>query len=238
MLTFWQFENQLFQAVQIGILSLCLNLQKRSLFLRKDVASHSKKKQLQVTNTVQTCPSKRGSSVGNSPRGENRLVTNNLRAISMKLDTVRGPSFYSPCPCAEAIQQTSCHYSAWWTSKHWALRGQEKPQFLSHCHIPLILNHFMPVLFFLFASSVFTLALSPPPSSHWGLRNALLLFKVWYIMLLSPSWHVSLDFAKLAHLKWHASMHDSSNNISFTLGESCQWHCNYLNWGSKQRLKE
>lgn len=158
--------------------------------------------------------------------------------------TVRGPSFYSPCPCAEAIQQTSCHYSAWWASKHWALRVKENH---SPSLIVTSLSSWIIIClccFFLSASSVFTLALSPPPlqvievfTGQTVRRNALLLFEVWYIMLLSASWHVSLDFAKLVHLKWHATMHDLSNNKSFTLGECCQLHCNYLNWGSKQDAK-
>lgn len=85
--TFLTVRKQLFQAVQIGILSLLEFAEKIPIFEKRCGKPLKKSYKLQVTNTVQTCPSKRSSSVGNSPRGENRLTTNNLRAISMELDS-------------------------------------------------------------------------------------------------------------------------------------------------------
>ncbi len=55
-------------------------------------------------------------------------------------------------------------------------------------------------------------------------------------MVLSTSWYVGVDFAKL-----EMTMHDFSNNKYFTLGEYWwkleHWQCSHLIWGRKQDAK-
>lgn len=164
--TFLTVRKHLFQAVQIGILSLLEFAEEIPIF-EKRCGKPLKKSYKWLILFKHVLP-KEAAQLETLPEGRigSPQTTWELLAWS---STVRGPSSYSPCPCAEAIQQTSCHYSAWWASKHWALRGQEKPQSLSHCHVPLILNHYMPVLFFPFCIQCFHSGpFAASSSSHWG----------------------------------------------------------------------